>query len=61
MVIKKHHSGHCEYWLSARHMCSKRGRWMVDGNIVCGEHKNKLVREDDNRRLAQFMRRVFSK
>lgn len=31
--------GRCEFWVSDRAMCAKRGRWMVNGQIRCGEHK----------------------
>ena len=31
--------GLCEFWLTQRAMFGKRGRWMVQGEIRCGEHK----------------------
>lgn len=38
IVKKPWPRGRCEFWKSPRHMCGKKGRWMVNGEIRCGEH-----------------------
>jgi hypothetical protein len=32
--------GRCEFWINCRGMCGKKGRWLVNNQIRCGEHKH---------------------
>lgn len=40
MDVKPWPRGHCEAFVTERAMCGKRGRWLVGGQIRCGEHKS---------------------
>ena len=44
MVVEPWPRGRCERWTSARSMCGKAGRWMVDGEILCGGCKREKAR-----------------
>lgn len=42
--IKPWPRGRCEHWKTDRAMCGKKGRWMVYGQIMCGEHKREATK-----------------